>query len=116
MPPRDNKRIKAGDLIHLITLQSPQRTTNSIGETVVTGWNTGTTRWASVEAVTGSEFFLAEQVQAKTTYKLKFRYLAGVDGSWSALWGTRRFQFAEDPRDPVGDQEHLEVLAIEKTS
>jgi SPP1 family predicted phage head-tail adaptor len=109
-------RLKAGDLIHHVTLQAPVYTTTPGGSRVVTGWTSGTPRWARVEALTGRELWLAQQVQSDITYKISFRPLAGVDSSWSVLWGSKRYQLAEAPRDPVGDGEHVEVLAILRTS
>lgn len=116
IPDPANGRLKAGELIHHVAVQSPVLTTLPSGGVTVSGWTTVVMRWASVEALTGREFWSAQQVQADTTHLIKMRPVAGADATWSVLWQGRRYEFAEAPRDPVGDGEQVQVLAVLKTS
>jgi SPP1 family predicted phage head-tail adaptor len=109
-------RVRSGELIHYVTVQSPVLSTGPSGERYVSSWTPVAQRWASIEALTGRELWLARQVQSDTTHRIRFRPVAGADSSWSVLWQQRTYNFAEMPRDPVGDGEHVEVLAVLRTS
>jgi head-tail adaptor len=111
-----SKRLKAGSLLHRLSIQSPVERRAESGEVAVVDWRHEVYRWGSVEALTGQELWLAQQTQSDATYRLRFRPVPGLLSRWSALWGTRRFRFGSPPLDPVGDGEQVSVLAVEQES
>ena len=46
--------IRPGEMRERVTVQSPVRATNSLGETIIT-WQDGLTVWASVNGVSAKE-------------------------------------------------------------
>jgi SPP1 family predicted phage head-tail adaptor len=60
-----------------VTVEQPQEAAGPYGE-AQTSWSPLATVWASVEPVTGREFFAAAQVQTEVTHRVRMRYLAGV--------------------------------------
>ena len=82
--------MKSGELRHRFILQSKTATRNSFGaETIV--YKTEKTVWASIEPLAGSEYFLAQQVQADVTHRVKIRYFEGIRPDWRGIFGTRIF-------------------------
>jgi SPP1 family predicted phage head-tail adaptor len=81
----------SGKLNHRIELQSKVATRDSYGsETIV--WKKESIVWGSVEPISGREYFLAKQVQAETTHRIRIRYYAGLRPDWRILFGTRIFE------------------------
>lgn len=78
----------AGKLRHRIALQSQSLTQDSYGQAVVS-WGTYATVWASVQPLTGREYFSADSLQSEVKTVIKIRYQDGIDTSMRVLWGTR---------------------------
>ncbi|UCD58646.1 MAG: phage head closure protein [Candidatus Hydrogenedentota bacterium] len=69
--------MKIGDMRHRITFQKPVETPDGYkGHTVK--WQDVVTVWASVEPLTGREFFYAHQIKAEVTHRVKIRYREGI--------------------------------------
>jgi SPP1 family predicted phage head-tail adaptor len=69
--------MNAGRLRHRVTIQEPVVARNGYNEAITT-WSTVATVWASVEPLSGREFFAAEHVQSEITHRVKMRYRSGV--------------------------------------
>lgn len=69
--------MQAGRLRHRITIQEPVTAHNGFNEAITT-WVTVATVWASVEPISGREFFAAEHVQSEITHRVRVRYRAGI--------------------------------------
>lgn len=69
--------MRAGRLNQRVVLQSRTETQNSFGETTWT-WADWKTVWASVEPLTGREYFAASQAQAESSIRIRIRHLDGV--------------------------------------
>ena len=68
--------MRAGQLRHRITIQTDGATTqNAYGE-VEPVWSDTDTVWGSVEPLTGTELFRAQQVQPDVTCRVRMRYRA----------------------------------------
>jgi SPP1 family predicted phage head-tail adaptor len=83
--------MQSGRLRHQITLQSPSRTRNAVGEPVTT-WTDVATVWASVGPLSARDLFAAQQWQAEVTHRVRIRYapdVADVQDSWRVLFGSR---------------------------
>jgi len=66
------KKIEIGDMRHRITFQQPQKTADGYkGHTVQ--WQDVVTVWASVEPLSGREYFYSHQIKAEVTHRVRIR-------------------------------------------
>ncbi len=69
--------MKIGDLRHRITFQREVKTPDGHkGHTVA--WQDLITCWASVEPLSGREYFSSHQISAAVTHRVKIRYREGL--------------------------------------
>lgn len=61
---------------------------NGFNEAITT-WSTVATVWASVEPISGREFFEAEHVQSEITHRVRLRYRAGITAQMRVLFDSR---------------------------
>lgn len=80
--------MQAGTLRHVIAIQVNQGTQNDAGE-LVPSWVTTITGRASVEPITGREFFDARQVQSEVTHRVRMRYRSGIVPTMRILFESR---------------------------
>jgi len=71
-----------------VTVQTPTRTTNTVGETTL-GWSDSTTVWASVNGVSAKEALQDGQQQVTLTHRVRFRYIDGLTQQDRFLWRGR---------------------------
>jgi SPP1 family predicted phage head-tail adaptor len=89
--PSGDLRIRAGDLRHRVTLQSPTVTQNDLGEDTTT-WPEAGTFWAAVNPLSGNELFRAKQVNAEVTHEIEMRWTPLVTPANRIKFGTRIFE------------------------
>jgi len=80
--------MEAGRLRHRITIQSRQLIDNSILEKVEQ-WSDYVTVWASVEPVTGNQFYAAKQLTSGVDGKIIMRYRDGILPTMRVLYDGR---------------------------
>jgi len=69
--------MKTGDMRHRITFQQPIETPDGHkGHTVK--WQDMVTVWASVEPLSGREYFYSHQIKAELTHRVKTRYRTDI--------------------------------------
>jgi SPP1 family predicted phage head-tail adaptor len=69
--------MKIGDMRHRITFQKPLETPDGYkGHTVQ--WQDVVTVWASVEPLSGREYFYSHQIKAEVTHRVRMRYREGL--------------------------------------
>ncbi|MBA7465169.1 hypothetical protein ES707_00331 [subsurface metagenome] len=69
--------MKIGDMRHRIAFQQPIKTPDGHkGHTVK--WQDMVTVWASVEPLSGREYFYAHQIQAEVTHRVRTRYRTDI--------------------------------------
>lgn len=67
--------------------------------------------WASIEPLSGREFFAAQQVQADVTHRVRIWYLAGVKSDMRVVTSdSRALQLVGPPIDP--DELHVELVLM----
>lgn len=66
-----------GNLRHRITLQKPVIIRDSIGQELEE-WQDVATVWASVEPLSGKEYFNAKQTNSEVSTKITIRYLESI--------------------------------------
>ena len=79
-----------GNLRHRITLQKPVITKDSIGQELEE-WQDVATVWASVEPLSGKEYFNAQQVNSEITTRITIRYIELLSPQWVVQLGKRTF-------------------------
>ena len=80
--------VTAGRMRHRVTIQEPVVARNGYGEAITT-WTAVATVWASVEPISGREYFAAEHMQSEITHRVKLRYRSGITSEMRVLYGTR---------------------------
>lgn len=72
-----SKKLTIGEMRHRITLQQPIETPDGHkGHTVK--WQDLATLWASVEPLSGREYFYSHQIKAEITHRVKIRYRENI--------------------------------------
>lgn len=79
----------SGTMTKRITFQSLVTTQNEYGE-MVSGWTDVKTVWASIEPLSGRDFFQAQAVQSEITHKIITRW-TGATPDMRIKYGTRYF-------------------------
>ena len=99
--------MKIGDLRHRITFQQPIKTPDGHkGHTVK--WQDVVTVWASVEPLSGREYFYSHQIKAEVTHRVKMRYRAGITVKMRIKHKGRVLEI-----ESILDKEMLEILCRE---
>ena len=68
---------------------------------------------ASIEPISGKEYFLAQQVQSSTTHRIRCRWRPGVKSTQQIRFGSRVFEIQGPPLNIEERSEWLEVMAVE---
>ncbi len=105
--------MKAGDLRHRITIQKLSGAVDEMKQPIPDDWVDVATRSASVEPLTGREYWAAQQVQAETTVRIRMRYLRGIDPTMRVLFKGRVLEIIAPPVN-VGEKNiELQLLCKE---
>jgi len=83
--------MKAGDLRHRVTIQRNEPVTDSFG-TETEQWVDVVTVWASVEPLSGREFFQSQKENAETTVRIKMRYRSGITSDKRVKFGDNVYE------------------------
>jgi len=106
--------LRAGDLRHRITIQTPSETSDGIGG-MTTTWSTFKKIWAAIWPLRGAEYLAAMQITSEITHKIRIRYLSGVTPKMRILFGTRYFDI-QSIINPDERNIYLELMCRETTS
>jgi SPP1 family predicted phage head-tail adaptor len=82
--------VKIGKLRHRITIEQVTETQDIDGSVIET-WTTFATAQASIEPVSGREYFAAQSTQAEVTHRIRLRYLSGVTPKMRVNYNSRIF-------------------------
>lgn len=82
--------MRAGKLRHKITIESKSNAQDAYGALVET-WSTYATAWASIEPLTGREYFEQGKVSSEVTTRIRIRHISGVTNLMRVKFGTRIF-------------------------
>ncbi len=93
--------MRAGELRHQITLQSPSKTQNTFGEEVIT-YSTAATAWAHIETLSESEYLDQQRAGASLTHKVTIRNRSDVEPTWRVVWDARTFEISAVLSDNLG--------------
>jgi SPP1 family predicted phage head-tail adaptor len=97
-----------GSLNRKITLQMPDKNTNSFGESVITWVSVGEI-WADVQPLSGRESFSSDHRYATVTHRFKIRFRTDVTPEYQVLYQGQYFDIKAVLE--MGRREGLEILA-----
>lgn len=80
--------MRAGELRHRISLQSPSKTRSATGAEVIT-YATVATVWAKIETVRSDEIMDQQRAGATATHKMTIRHRTDIKPTWQVVWGGR---------------------------
>ena len=84
--------MRAGMLRHRVTIQRQELVFGKFGAPLHDKvWENVATVWASLEAMSGREFFASQQVQSEVTHKVTIRFRPGVAADMRIVHGGRVF-------------------------
>ena len=104
--------VRAGKHRHLVTIKKPVESRGTSYEPTET-WVVYAQRWASIDPLSGDEFWSAKQVNAENTVRFRMRYCYGLTTKMVIEYDNRTFKiesvlnYGERNRDIV-------VLATEE--
>jgi len=107
------KKTEIGDMRHRITFQEPVKTPDGYkGHTVQ--WQDVVTVWASVEPLSGREYFYSHQIKAEVTHRVRMRYRTDITTKMRIKLSEDRALTIESILDIKERREMLELLCREE--
>jgi SPP1 family predicted phage head-tail adaptor len=82
--------VRAGKLRHRITIEQVAETQDSDGSVIET-WSTFANAQASIDPISGREYFAAQTTQADVTHRISLRFISGVIPKMRVKYGSRNF-------------------------
>ena len=105
--------MKAGMLRHRVTIREPIETQNEYGEPEVR-WQIIAEEWAAIEPLRGAEYFTARQEYGEVDFRIRMRYLSGVNAKMKAVHGSDEY-LIEAPLDIMTRNRELHLMATKIT-
>lgn len=99
--------MRAGMLRHRVTLQRFQQGQDAYGGPVET-WEDVATVWASLEAMSGREFFASQQAQSEVTQRIRIRYRPDVTADMRVIHNGKVFNIVA----PLPDNRGRELVLM----
>lgn len=108
-------RTRIGKLRHHVEVQAQTETRGDQGQ-IGRDWKTIAKRWASIEPLSGREFWQAQQVQSTVTHRVKMRHYDGLDRGLHRLRHRSRTFNIQSILDPMEQREMMELLCVENVA
>lgn len=102
--------MRAGALRHTITIQTRTVTRDSYGGETET-WADSATVPASVESLSGREYWAARQTMASEIVRFRIRWRQGVTADCRIVWDGRTWDI-ESVQDPDGRRRELVIVGV----
>lgn len=96
-----------------VTVQTRTTSPNAFGEATAE-WSALAVRWASVEPLSGNEYWRAQQTQAGVTHRVTLRYLDGLSGLCRLVLEDGRTLEVQSVVNPDGNRRYHEALCMER--
>lgn len=104
--------MKIGDMKHRITFEKEVKTPDGYkGSTVI--WQGVITVWASIDPLSGREYFYGHQIKAEVTHRVRIRYNEKITTEMRIKHGQRYLKI-ESIIDLKERHESLEILCREE--
>lgn len=98
-------------LRHWITIQESTDTRDSYGEPIH-AWNTFDQVWASIEPISGREYFASKETRSQSTHRIRIRYRSGLSTKMRISWDSRYFDI-ESILNPDERDRELVLMCVE---
>lgn len=82
--------MKIGKLRHRVTIEQVTEAQDTDGSVIET-WSAFAIGQASIEPISGREYFAAQSTQADVTHRVSLRYLPGITPKMRVTFGSRVF-------------------------
>jgi len=105
--------MNAGELNTYVTFQKEAETEGEYG--TETAWQDYVSCWGSLENLSGSEYFAAQQANSEVTGTLKIRYRTDIDPTMRVVINGQAYDI-EAMFDPDQSKEKLHVMLKGQTS
>jgi SPP1 family predicted phage head-tail adaptor len=105
--------MRAGSLRHLVTIEAQTKTQDSTGS-IVTAWETFATVHASIEPISGREFFAASQVQSSVNTRIRNRYLSGITPKMRVVHDTTVYDIEAVLQDDRSGRHEMQLMCIKR--
>lgn len=106
--------MRAGRLIHRITLQAPQRARDDYGSVADTWVEVATDVAAHVRDPVGQNYYAAAQEKLKVGPEVRIRWRRDVKSTWRVVFGNRTLE-VNQAQDPDGKRRELVLYCKEIT-
>lgn len=100
--------MRAGRLSRRVTIQERVETQNATGEVVWT-WQDVCSVWAEISAISGREFFSAQQIQSNVTHTILIRYRPGILAKMRAVESSCDATIYYDIEAPLANARRTEL-------
>jgi SPP1 family predicted phage head-tail adaptor len=100
-----------GKMRHKITIEQKTEVSDGAGG-YTESWISFATVWASVEPISGKEYYEAQQTQSEATHKIRIRYRTGILPSMRVNFKGRIFAITSPP---INWEERNRELMLECT-
>lgn len=107
--------MRAGQLRHRITIQQPDNTEGSAGESLPV-YSIFATVWGSIEPLSGSEGLQGRQAGSEVTHRVRIRYHAGITSNMRIVWNSRYFNLSQPPINSDERNVEIELMCREVTT
>jgi SPP1 family predicted phage head-tail adaptor len=87
---RKTTGIKAGPLIHRITIQRPVVDRDDSGAPFVSEWREVAEVWAAIESLSGREWLASAEFRSDVTTRIRIRWRDDIDASMRVLYKNPR--------------------------
>jgi len=105
--------IDAGELTERITIETPAKAQNAVGEATLT-WSTFATVWAKVDSLAGREAERYGEIVGFSGHKVTIRALSGITTSMRVVYRNRTLEIgAINEFDRI---RYLELICTEKSA
>lgn len=104
--------IDAGRLRHRITIQAYREVGRTRFNEPIMDWCDVARVWASVEPISGREYWASAQVQSEVTHRIRIRYRPGIKPTMRVLYQGREFEI-ESVIDYQARHEFLQLMCKE---
>ena len=105
--------LRAGKRNKKVLIQSVAETQDTKGG-LTPAWGKFSDAWASVEMISGNEFWSSKQVNASADYAIVTDYIPGVTSKMRVKWGARIFEIVEPPRNTRERNRELVLMCKEE--
>ncbi len=105
--------MRSGSMRHAVTIEAPTKTQDSTGS-VVQSWDTFADVRASIEPISGREFFAASQVQSNVSTRIRIRFLDGVTPKMRVLHGADYYDIQAVLPDDRSGRHEMQLMCVKR--